>query len=198
MSQINEKFDELKEKQMISFRISDLKFNNGWGDKSEFFQGDYEVYVNSDMIIVFDKINDKAFLIRDKDNEIIEFMRRFEDYIFNKLPATQINEKEFDVEFEGSKIHVTLYKNELGIDKTEINKVIRHFLYSNYIIKKDEQENFRIEIFKDKDIITVRGDTVKIKDLLKNLGFEWDKDRKVWKKKNSNGIDTIKKILEKI
>jgi len=59
-----------------------------------------------------------------------------------------------------------------------------------------EQTDFKITITKKHGVITVKGDTVKIKDMLKNHGFKWDKDQKVWKKSSEDGIDITEKTIE--
>jgi len=196
---IVDKFNELKEKQILVFRLSEVELSDrGWGSKTLFFNGDYEVDVNSDMIILIDRVGDRAYLIRDKDNEIVKLLQRLEDYFFNKLPSTINNTSGSEqVEFEGNIFHVNIYKDELGVSKKEINKAIRNFIYSNYVVKRTQQEeSFKIEIIKKNGVVIVKGDTLKVKELLKTLGFEWDKDKKEWRKKNGNETEVIKKMLD--
>ena len=200
LNMITDKFNELKEKQILVFRLSEVELNEeGWGSKTTFFNGDYEVNTNSGMIIFIDRVGDRIYLIRDKDNELVKFLQSLEDYFFDKLPST-INSTSGSeqVEFEGNIFHVNIYKDELGVNKKEINKAIRNFIYSNYVVKRlqQQEESFRVEIIRKNGVVIVKGDTLKIKELLKTLGFEWDKDKKEWRKKNGNETEVIKKILE--
>ena len=209
-------FDELKEKQAESRKIDikqledQLSKEDEWkADKQTFFQGDYDVFVNNDMVIIIDKIANNVFFLKDNDNIIINFIQSLEDFIFNKLPEIEIapEAKQIEAEVDGYKLYVNVYNEEAGISKMDVSKTIKRFIYNNYVVKnmknsintEEEQENdsssFRVEIKKEKGVITVKGDTIKIKEMLKSHGFKWNKDQKCWEKKGQDGIDIVEETI---
>lgn len=192
MMEVANVFDKLEEREAIVYELEENNDMKEGKNKVSFFQGDIEVYSDSEIIIV-DKVANKVYYL--KDRSVVDFIKRFEDFIFNKLPEINIGEKEFEVDFEGYTIHVRNYGNELGVSKTEVSRVIKRFVYKNYAVKKG---NFRIEIEKKDGTLIVRGDTDVLKEVLKKLGFSWNKDKKEWEKKGTDEKEEVKKVLKEV
>jgi len=144
-------FAELKEKQVYPYKSSDIQsilneLNNKWKDinKQTLFQGDYEIFVKDDIIVLFDNVNKIIYFIKDNEREVVKVLRKLENYIFEKLPEIITTDKNHvEIDFNEYKFHVNVYEKEIGVSKIEVNRFIKRFIYNNYVLKKDDERTNR-------------------------------------------------------
>ena len=205
---VNEVFEGLKEKQMMVLGIiseSVIEELKSWKN-AKAFNGHYEIYVNQNMIVIVDRLSNKIYFVKDSEAEIIKFMKEVQDYIFSKM-SNNINVPagvEITFKIRNYKFHAKVYENEIGVSPTEVNDRIRSFLFANYVVKKKEDilktdKKIRISIIKDGNMISIKGDTEELSDFLQKQGFQYDKERDIWKKEvNGNGTTVMANIIKSI
>ena len=204
-------FQALKEKQMVIINViseSIIEQVKSW-KSIKLFNGHYEIYTNEDMIVIVDRIGNRFYFVKDSEGEIVKFMKKVEDYIFNVLPnsyvPTGIEELKFKIEgYERYEFSARVYNDELRISPYEVNKKIRSFLFDNYIVKRKEdiipsEKRMWISILREGNVMYIKGDTEEISDFLQRLGFQFDKEQGVWKKEVSESeVKTIVDIIQAV
>jgi len=217
---IQEAFSLLKEKQVaiygfsIAYAVEKLPWR-----KEKMFQGDFEVFIEKDMIAIVDKVESRVFFIRDSTAEVIEFMKKLEEVVFKVIPNTDPTSEKMEFDVSGYEIHAYVYKEEgeIGVRKSEVSLTIKQFIQDNYILKKREdvkgggkpidnlkeiEKRLRVKIsVRGKNQVTIEGKTFDIRETLKKLGFKWDSVSKAWIKEAEDTTKSINELvaeLEKI
>ena len=214
---IQEAFSLLKEKQAsifgfsIAYTVEKLKWKN-----KKMFSGDFEVFIEKDMVIIVDKVESRVFFVRDSTAEVIEFMEKLEEVVFKVIPNADPTSEKMEFDVNGYKIHAYVYseEGEIGVRKSEVSLLIKQFIQDNYILKKREdvkgggkpidnlkeiEKRLRVKIsVKGKNQVTIEGKTFDIRETLKKLGFKWDSVSKAWVKEAEDTTKSINELVAEL
>jgi len=187
------------------------------------FKDDIKIYMKDDLIFVIDDQKKQAYVLRDNKQRVIEFIEDVEKSINDtrKMFPYSPFRHEVGIDVWDYEVRFFIQGDTVEVPVKIIIELIREFINDNYKIGNKRKKNgitdernklledeikkigkiYEINIVIERDLNTekvkvkINGKTFNIKEILKQLNYNWEPISKVWWKLGDNEYELLEEII---